>query len=226
MSLPTMPRSAAPYWTYVGISAGLRKMKRRSRSVSASSSLRVSASRLRIPVAESSWSAGSSNRPLGSASVSGGGMLAQPLDVGAENVELLLESLVAAVQVVDAGDLGGAARREAGQHERGRGAEIRRHDGRALVGRHAAHHRDGPVRLDERPHTAELGRVHEAVLEYGLGDLAEPFREPEQRHHLRLHVRRESWERARDHVRGPRAPGRHASDALAVDRDGRAALLE
>src|SRR3990170_4000366 len=132
------------------MSAGFRKMKRRSREGSVSTRRRVSASSPRMPMAESSWSAGSSSRPLGSASVSGAGISTNPLDAGAEELELLLQRLVAAVQVVDARYLGGAARRQPGQHERGRGPQIGRHDGRALVGSDAAHDRDGPVGLNER----------------------------------------------------------------------------
>src|SRR5574341_452746 len=150
MSLPTMPRSAAPYSTYVGMSAGFRKMKRRSRDT-----------------AESSWSAGSRSRPLGSANVNGAAISLNPLDAGAQRLELLLKRLVAAIQVIDARDHGGAPRREPGQHERGGRPQVGRHDGRALIGRHAAHDGGGAFRLDPRAHATQLGRVHEPVLEDG-----------------------------------------------------------
>src|SRR6266568_4811164 len=154
------------------MSAGLRKMTRRSRDSSLKRRRRVSTSSPLMPMAVSSWSAGSRSRPFGSANVSGAGMLPGPRDAGAQRLKLLLEGLVAAVEVVDARDLGGASRREPGQYERGRGAQIGRHDGRALVGVHAPHDGDGPLGLDEGAHAAELGRMHEAVVEDGLGDLA------------------------------------------------------
>ena len=75
-------------------------------------------------------------------------------------------------------------------------------------------------------HAAELGHVHESVLEDGLGDLARAVGQPEQRHHLGLHVRGESRERARDDVGGLRAAGRHAANTVTIHAQGRPALLE
>src|SRR6266508_3497237 len=223
-----MPRSAAPYSTYVGMSAGLRRMNRSPIAGSARSRRRESTSSPLIPMLPRSAKARSRSRPLGRARVSGGvtsatprhrhypGQLGRgsartsdrrisrsppraarlrlagpvsartsyrtisrsppraarlrlagpvsartsyrtisrsprraarlrlagpvsartsshPPDLGAEGLELHLEPLVPPVQVIDAGHLGGPARGESRQNERGRGPKIGGHHRSALA---------------------------------------------------------------------------------------------
>src|SRR5215813_3941003 len=115
------------------MSAGLRKITRTSRSVSVRSSRRVSASSPLIPMLERSWRAGSISRPLGRATVSGGILAPYPLDPRAQGLELLLQRLVATIEVIHARDLRVAAGGEPGQHERSGGAQVGGHHGRSLV---------------------------------------------------------------------------------------------
>src|SRR5947207_6170317 len=93
------------------------------------------------------------------------GSSAEALDPRAEGRELLLERLVAAVQMIDAVDDGLALGGEPGDDQPGRGAQVGRHDGCALQALDAAHH--GAVALDRDigPEPLQLERVHEAVLE-------------------------------------------------------------
>ena len=56
------------------------------------------------------------------------------------------------------------------------------------------------MHLDPRAHARELGRVHEAVLEDMLLEVADAVGEREQRHHLRLQVGREAGEGGGRHV--------------------------
>src|SRR5215475_1077374 len=154
------------------MSAGLRKITRTSRSVSVRSSRRVSASSPLMPMLERSWRAGSSKRPLGRATVNGGMLAPYPLDARAQGLELLLQRLVTTIEVIHARDLRLALGGQPGQHERSGGAQVGSHHGRSLVGVDPAHHGHGAVGLDGGAHAAELGHVHEAILENGLGDLA------------------------------------------------------
>ncbi len=57
------------------------------------------------------------------------------LDVRAEAVELLVDELIAAVDVIDTVDFGGAFAVQAGEDERGAGAQVAGHDGRAAQAR-------------------------------------------------------------------------------------------
>ena len=59
-------------------------------------------------------------------------------DVRAELAQLFLDVLVAAIDVVDALDVGRALRHETREHEARRGAQVGRHDRRARQARHAA----------------------------------------------------------------------------------------
>src|SRR5215510_3818004 len=100
------------------MSAGLRRITRTSRSASVRRSRRVSASSPLMPMLERSWRAGSSSRPLGRATVSGGMLAPYPLDARPQGVELLLERLVATIEVIHARDLRLAAGGQPGQDER------------------------------------------------------------------------------------------------------------
>src|SRR6185312_628096 len=86
-------------------------------------------------------------------------------DVRAAGCELLLQSLEAAVEVVDAVDHRLAARRETCDHQAHRGAQVGRHHLGALQRRHAAHPRLAPLHDDVGAHASQFRRVHEAVLE-------------------------------------------------------------
>ena len=124
------------------------------------------------------------------------------LDRGAAGRELLLDPLVAAVEVVDAGDPGLALGGEAGEDQADAGAQVGRHHRRALELLDAGHGGGAAVHLDPRAHAHQLGRVHEAVLEDALLEVADPVGEREQRHHLRLQVGREAGEGGGRHVDG------------------------
>src|SRR2546422_1683281 len=80
-----------------------------------------------------------------------------------ERLELLLQPLVAAVEVVDARDPGFAAGDETGQDERRGGAEIGRHDGRAAQHLDAADVGRVPLEADVGAEALKLGQVREAV---------------------------------------------------------------
>src|SRR5262245_16704130 len=92
-----------------------------------------------IPIPPKSASAGSRSRPLGRARVSGGFISPGSSDLAAEGAELGFEALVPAIQVIDAGDLGGAARGESREDEGSRGSEVGGHDGRPLIRGDATH---------------------------------------------------------------------------------------
>src|SRR5512144_1684680 len=100
------------------------EMKRSPASGASAASLRVpSRSRFgETPTARSKSADDSSrSRPFGTATVMSSSVIASgphPPDAGAHRRELLLDPLVAAVEVVDALDLGRAARGEAGEDER------------------------------------------------------------------------------------------------------------
>ena len=161
-----------------------RSGARRARLVSRISLREVSGFPLgRMPTRASSGAVSSKIRPLDSA------MLISPWQqrarfyrrnradsyfirstLGAERAELLLERLVAAIEVVDAVDHRLALGHQAGDDQAGRGAQVGRHDGRALQPLDAAH--DGGIALDRDvgAEALQLERVHEAILEDGLGD--------------------------------------------------------
>src|SRR5207237_7337049 len=64
---------------------------------------------------------------------------ADPFDVGADRLELLLKPFIAAIEMIDPVDLGHPVRDQTGQDEAHRGAEIGRHDGRADQAAHPPH---------------------------------------------------------------------------------------
>src|SRR5438093_5230584 len=113
-------------------------------------------------------------------------------DRGSESLELLLDTLVAAVEVVDAGNARLPARHEAAEDERGGGAEIGGHDGSAAQRRHSLD--DGAIPVDAyvRAEPLQLGDVGEAVLVDRVEDGAGAVCDGEERHELGLHVGRES----------------------------------
>src|SRR6266511_2521068 len=123
-----------------------------------------------------------------------------PPDARAERRELLLDPLVAAVEVVDALDLGRPARGEPGEYERRRCAQVGRHHRRARERRHALHDRDLPVHRDVRAEPLQLLHVHEPILEHGLRDLRRALGEAEEHHQLGLPVGREALVRRGLHV--------------------------
>ncbi len=103
----------------------------------------------------------------------------------------MLDVFVATVDVIDAIDYGGPFGHEAGQHQAGGGAQVGRHHlGTLELGGVAA---DGHValKLDVGAHPHQLGYVHEAVLEDGLGDHAGTLGHRVQDGELGLHVGRE-----------------------------------
>ena len=80
-------------------------------------------------------------------------------------LQLLLEPLIAAVEVVDAQHLGLALGGEAGEDQAHRGAQVGRHDLRAGQPLDAVDDRRAAANLDLGAHAAKLGDVHVAVLE-------------------------------------------------------------
>ena len=115
-----------------------------------------------------------------------------PLDPRAEGVEFLVDELVAAVDVIDAVDLGDAFGVQAGEDEGGGGAQVAGHDGRAAHALDAFDDGGAAVERDVGAHALELGDVHEALREDGVGDDADAAGLGEERAHLRLHVGREA----------------------------------
>ena len=167
-------------------SAAPRSMPARANSGSASSRMRPRGSAMRR-----AW------RRVGSPVVGLGLLHADPLGaphVGAQRAQLLLEALVAAVEVVDAQHLGLALGDQAGQHQE---AEARRSVAITVAPvslRRPAHDRGAPLDDDVGAHALQLGHVHVAVLEDGLGQHRLPARARHQHHELRLHVGRETRE--------------------------------
>ena len=97
------------------------------------------------------------------------------LDVGPKGAQFDFHAVVATVEVVDAVDQRLAIGHEAGDHQTGRGTQVGGHDCRALQCRHTTHHRSVAGDLDIRPQTLQFQRMHEAILEDGLGDDAGAF---------------------------------------------------
>src|SRR5450830_638909 len=114
-----------------------------------------------------------------------------PLDAGTELGQLLLDALVAAVQVVDALDHGFPLGHQPGDHQAGGGPQIGRHHRGAVELRHAFDYRRVSGDLDVGAHALQLERVHEAVLENGFGQYRRAARDAVERHELRLHIGRE-----------------------------------
>src|SRR5712692_1851260 len=111
-----------------------------------------------------------------------------PLDARAELRELLLDALVAAIEVIDSIDPRFALGNQTRDDEARRRAQVGRHDGCALQLADSAHDRRISRDLDVGAQALHFQGMHEPVLENGLGDDGGAFRDRVQRHQLRLHV--------------------------------------
>ena len=89
------------------------------------------------------------------------------------SLELFVEMLVAAVDVVDAVDFGDAFGLQAGEHERRRGAQVAGHHGRAAQSLDALDDGGGAFDLDFRAHALQFRDVHVALRENVFGDDAD-----------------------------------------------------
>src|SRR5664279_169483 len=78
-------------------------------------------------------------------------------DVGAYAAQLTFQVVVAAVEVVDAQDLGGSLGNQSRQYQASRRAQVGGHDLGALELDRAAHHGEVPVDHDIRAHAHQLG---------------------------------------------------------------------
>ena len=110
---------------------------------------------------------------------------------------------------------------QTGNHQTGRGAQIRRHDGGAREFFNALHDGDLALDLDFGAQAHHLVDVHETVFKNRLGHHASAVRHRIERHELRLHVGRETRifggaKRLRLHA----AAGLNADEALARRDDG------
>ena len=132
------------------------------------------------------------------------------IDVGAAGAELLLQPLETAVEVIDAIDRRLALGASAGDHQRDRGAQIRRHHRRAAQPVDAVDDRRIALELDMGAEARQLLHVHEAILENGLGDARRAPRARHQRHELRLQIGRETRERRGRDIDRRRCPRRCA----------------
>src|SRR5512137_1076622 len=140
--------------------------------------------------------------------------------------ELLLDGLVAPVDVVDTGEGRLAFRHEAGDNERGRCPQVRRHDGGALESLHALD--DGVVAVDgdAGAQAPKLRHVHEAVFEDGLRDDARAPGNGHEGHDLGLQIRREARVRKGLHVDAFDLRGALDAKAALDGVDGNARLPE
>src|SRR5882762_10442535 len=205
-SRPATPRSAPPRSTYVGVSEARTTISCTSRRFVASTSLRErsGSSFGRIPTRSSSGAVSSKMRPFDSAmlilainekgpegpdkALNFTAISPDALDPGAERGKLLLEALIAAVEVIDAIDDGLALGHQGGDDQARRCAQVRRHDGSALQPPDAFHHRRVALDRDLGAEPLQLQGVHEAVLEDSLGDSRGAAGDGGERHELGLHV--------------------------------------
>ena len=139
------------------------------------------------------------------------------VDVRAAAAELALQRFKAAIEVIDALDHAFALGDERRDHQRDRGAQIRRHDRRALQHRHALDDRAVAFEPDMGAETRQFLHVHEAVFENRLGDARDALRLGHQRHELRLKIGREAGEGGGDDVDRP--------DRLAIAGDANAVAI-
>ena len=119
-------------------------------------------------------------------------LLFHALDVRAELAQFFVEMFVAAIDVIDAADLGHAIGLQARQDERGGGAQIARHDRRADQSIDALDHRGRAFDLHVRAHALQFRDMHVALRENVFRDDADSLGRREQRAHLRLHVGRKT----------------------------------
>ena len=147
---------------------------------------------------------------------------------GAERAQLRLEPLVAAVEVIDARDLGAPARGQA-RPAPARPRRAGRWPSPARPGRRGTPRTTAvepsvsmraPMRASSAACMKRFSKIVSVILRLAVG-------QPEQRHELRLHVGGEARERARDHVGRAAAapgPGTRTRSPSTVDRG--AALLQ
>src|SRR6185295_7964897 len=149
------------------------------------------------------------------------------LDARAEPPELVLDPLVASIDVIDPIDDRRALGLQARENERRGRAQIGGHDLRSRELRHSAG--NDRITLDRqiRAEPLQLERVLEAVLEDRLGDRRGAVRDSVQRAELRLHVGREARVRRGHEVHGLRALAAHVElDRVRTARNPRTGLLE
>src|SRR5690625_1436435 len=133
-----------------------------------------------MPISASRGSVSSRMRPLVSAMVSVSDLImmssGNSSNVGAQLLQLLFDALVATIDMIDAIDDGGALRRQPGNHQARRGAQVRRHHRRPAQRRNAGD--DGAVALDRNPgpHPVQLVYLDQAVLEDCFGHCAHTLR--------------------------------------------------
>eukprot|EP01022_Parablepharisma_sp_SALTPOND_P017907 TRINITY_DN290_c1_g1_i2.p1 TRINITY_DN290_c1_g1~~TRINITY_DN290_c1_g1_i2.p1 ORF type:complete len:1623 (-),score=570.02 TRINITY_DN290_c1_g1_i2:20056-24924(-) len=202
-SLPATPKSAAPYCTQVGTSEARTMITRTAGSLVGRISLREdSGSSVTVmPAAFNSGRVSSKMRPLESASVScwvmmsaflDSGNLLDALDIGTDGRQLGFHAVIATVEVVDALHHRLALGSQAGDHQRGRRAQVGGHHRRADELVHAGDDGGIAFHVDGRAQAIQFLYMHVAVLEDGLGDMAGAFGDAVHRHELRLHVGREA----------------------------------
>src|SRR6202051_2125913 len=145
--------------------------------------------------------------------------VAHAADLGADSAQLLLESFVAAVHVIDAVEDGLAVGDEGGQDERGGGAQVRAHDGGGLQRRAAAHGGGAAGDGDVRAHADQLVDVHEAIFKDIFGDGGGAFGLGGEGHELGLHVGGEAGVLLGGDVGGLEVGGAFGADADVVGVD-------
>ena len=129
--------------------------------------------------------------------------------------------------MIDAVDDGLALGRQRGDDQRDRGAQIGRHDRRALEVGHARDHGGVVLKVNFGAETGELGHVHEAVFENRLGDARYAAGAGHQGHELGLKIGRKGGEGRGRHVHGGNAPAvARDPDALVGRRDARAGVFQ
>jgi hypothetical protein len=143
----------------------------------------------------------------------------------AQLLQLFLDRLIAAVDVIDALDLGAPSGHQAGQHQARRGAQVRRHHRRGGQLVHALDDRGVALEPDLGAHAAHFQHVHEAVFENRLDDGADAVRHRVERGELRLHVGRKRRIRRGAHVDRARPAAAHVDfDPVVADVDFGAGL--
>ncbi len=110
------------------------------------------------------------------------------LYLGPEAAESLLESFVAALQVMDLVDLGSSAGDQAGKDQAGAGAQIRGLDGRAAQAPNACDDCRWTFLSYVSSHSQEFLEMHEAVWINPFSDHADTLDKTQKGHHLGLKV--------------------------------------
>src|SRR5665213_242461 len=148
-------------------------------------------------------------------------LLPHTFDLGSDGHELLLDLLVAAIDVINAVDARRATCHQAGQDQGGRGAKIAGHHTGALKLLNALNYSSWPFLADMRAHAVQFADVEEAIRENSFGDHAHAVAKAQQRHKLGLKVGRETRERLGGHLyRVQATTGRHENrSVLTLDLD-------